>query len=515
MEGSLNTLINVAIVFFLVLLNSFFVAAEFAMIRSQLTKFKEPQFTGKIGVKSSLKVLKDLDLNLSTCQVGITIASLILGWWGEHTFQLLITRSTEALGITIGIVTSHVFATTLALLIVTYLHVVLGELFAKSVAIRYPETTLRFLAGPLLVFTLIIRPLVTLLNESANLLLRIVRLDSSVHAQRAHSSAELALLIAHSSELGVLDKDEEQMLKGVFSFSETIAREVMTPRTDLVVVHYNATVEQVTQVAAKTGLSRIPVIGDRIDDVLGVLLIKDILPYVANREKKFDVREIMREPYFVPGTKSISDLLREFQGKKVHLAIVLDEHGGVDGIVTLEDLIEEIVGEIFDESDIPETDIIVHSPKDLTVQGAMLVADLNTKYLLSLPEGDYDTIAGFVFTYLGRLPRPGEQLAVLDDDEVLSDQEEIKEALLQFNSQQSGEAEEKDEDSSEKKRNVKVLLVVERVRKRRIDTVRIKSLISEKDNLESESVSDTSNLNNGRVSESGEVLSTERNMSNK
>lgn len=487
MDASLGLPISLLIVFVLVVANGLFVAAEFALVRSRVTKLKNEDLIDKWGVRSSLQLLEDLDGSLSVTQLGITVASLILGWWGESTFQRLIFGAVDFLGEASRLLVSHAVATAFALVAITYLHVVLGELVAKSLAIRFPETTLRIVAWPTLFFAKVCRPAIFVLNGSATIFLRLVGVRTSADIDRVHSSAELAMLISHSTQEGVLDKDEERMLKGVFGFSETVAREVMTPRTDLVTIRYNATLPQVVELSVKTGFSRIPIIGERVDDILGVLLVRDIFPYFSSGTGEFDIRRIMREPYFVPSTKPIDDLLKEFQKRKIHLAIVLDEHGGVDGVVTMEDLLEEIVGEIYDESDVPETDIVAHDNGEVLVRGGVLVSDLNARFHFGLMEGDYDTIAGYIFTHLGRVARAGDRLVVCTDDTVVFSSEKVRKlfeavenrALLSANQVNT------DSTTSAPVKLPKLLMTIEKVIERRVDSVKIIPYKLNQDKVES------------------------------
>jgi CBS domain containing-hemolysin-like protein len=233
-------------------------------------------------------------------------------------------------------------------------------------------------------------------------------------------------------------------------------------------------------VLAQSRFSRYPVVGESVDNVLGLLLIRDLVPYLLKVRgtgdgSAFDIRRVMREPYFVPGTKKIDDLLNEFKKRKVHLAIVVDEHGGVDGVVTLEDLIEEIVGEIFDESDIPEKDIVIEENGNIVVDGGVLVSDINSRFQLSIPEGDYDTIAGFIYTSLGRIPRQGDQILIEESGVTHVNGEGAKEKQ----SATTVEGEERSEagageESAEEESAPKALITVENVTGRRIDRVRLK-----------------------------------------
>ena len=414
MDTALLILLNVLSVLVLVLANGFFVAVEFAIVRSHLTKLRAPENQNKFGSASALRLVEHLDLSLSATQLGITVASLLLGWWGERIFADYFINIFINFGEAAATYLSHGTATICALLVVTSLHVVIGELAAKSLAIGYPEDTLRVLAPAMFFLTQVFRPAIFILNESARIFLSIFGLKTVSETERVHSPGELSMLISHSTEYGVLDKSEEEMLKGIFGFSETVAREVMTPRTHLVTIPFDSTFNEVLEIVTNSGFSRFPVVSDGVDDVRGIILSRDLLryvpEYVAGGKRSFDIRRLMRESYFIPGTKPIDDLLNEFKRQKIHMAIVLDEHGGVDGAVTLEDLIEEIVGDIFDESDAPSKNFVIEDDGDIIIDGGLLVADINEKFGLQVPEGDYDTVAGFVFSTLGRMSRPGDKI---------------------------------------------------------------------------------------------------------
>jgi len=416
MDEAVTTLFSVFAVLALVFFNGFFVAVEFAIVRSHPSRLRGAEFAGKFGVRSSLRLIEDLDLSLSATQLGITIASLLLGWWGEHTFAQLFYSSFLWWGATGATIASHFVASFCALVVITFLHVVLGELAAKSVAIRHPEHTLRFLADSMLIFALLCKPLVVFLTACANSFLKLFGMNAPAEAERVHSAAELKLLVSHSTQEGILDKDEEEMLHGVFGFSNTIAREVMTPRTDVVTIKADYSLDDIVKRVVSAGYSRFPVVGRNIDDVLGILLAKDLLSFVSTsspeQKEQFDLRSIIRPSYFIPETKAIDDLLNEFKRRKVHLAVVVDEHGGVAGIATLEDLLEEIVGEIFDEKDVTEEDVIHLEDGDVLLQGGVLVEDANSQFELRIPEGDYDTIAGFIFATLGRMPKKGDEIVI-------------------------------------------------------------------------------------------------------
>ncbi len=415
MDGGLTLTLSITIVSLLLVGNAIFVAAEFAILRSSTSVVESDDFNAHLGAKSARRVLLNLERCLLATKLATVATSIVLGWFGLQMVidilkpSLLMISAPELASLT------HAVSLVIAVVLLLSLHMLLGELFAKALACRYPEVVLRILAVPILIFTTLFRPLIFILGGLSGVLLRLVGFTDPPKLERAPTSDELARLVSRSGELGVLDKDEELLLRSVFQFGGTVAREVMTPRTDLVTIHISDAYAEVISIVEESGLSRIPVRGDGVDDILGVVLAKDLLKYAGTNGKSrddFRVEAVMREPFFIPGTKPIDDLLTEFKRRKIHIAIVLDEHGGVDGLVTLEDLLEELVGDIFDESDDASADVIVGENGCLIVDGGVLVSDLNAEHKLGLPEGDYDTIAGFIFTYLGRLPNVGDQIVL-------------------------------------------------------------------------------------------------------
>jgi CBS domain containing-hemolysin-like protein len=475
------TLADLLVVIALIATNGFFVAAEYSIIRSHASKLREPDNFKKFGNSWSIRLVEKMNQSLSAAQLGITVASFTLGWYGLRIFQKIILDLFSSFGTVVASYLSYGLATIVALAMLVFFYVVVGELVAKSLAIRYPERTLRIVSGPVLLFSFICRPIINVFEIAARLLLKLFGVELAAESERVHSLAELALLVSHSKEQGVIEHGESEMLKGVFGFGDTIAREVMTPRTHLECIRSNLTFSEVLDKIVKTGYSRFPVIGKRIDDVKGILLARDLLPkipeFVSSPGREFNIKSIMREAYFIPGTKPIDQLLNEFKVRKLHMAIVLDEHGGVDGIVTLEDLVEEIVGDIYDESDVPQTNYVVTDSGDILVDGGVLVDDINSRYDLEIPVGDYDTIAGFIFTHLGRMPVEGDKIRLTKSGQVFVEEamEEssnsnaaiVGSSVISQNGHQSSDT----EDSITEER--KAIISVEKVDSNRIEFVRL------------------------------------------
>lgn len=406
---SLEVGLKLLAVLLLVGANAFFVAAEFALVSVQDTRLAQLVAKGDRLARTVRSAQKDLNLYLSSCQVGITLASLGLGWIGEPVIARSLVTLFAGLPEPLAVVSRHVVAGTIAFILITYLHVVLGEVAPKTAAILHPEHVARWMTTPLILFTRAGTPLIWSINESANLLLRIFGVRLPTEAERVHSPEEIKLLVRRSRELGKVDRDEQEMIYGVFDLTSTVAREVMTPRPDIVAVQMDVTLDELIQTANRSGFSRLPVYKESLDNVVGIVLVKDLLPFVAAGERAdFDVSQIMREPYFVPDTKSVYNLLADFRRLKIHMAIVVDEFGGTDGLVTLEDLIEEIVGEIYDEYDVARPIFATTSGGEPLIDGSAPLDEVNERFGLTLPLDDYDTLGGFILGELGHVPKRGD-----------------------------------------------------------------------------------------------------------
>lgn len=362
-----------------------------------------------------------MDRAISGTQLGITLASLGLGWIGEPALAATLEGVLTAFGVGLGPLALHSLAVALAFLLITYLHIVLGELAPKTLALARPETLSRLVAVPLHAFNTLMAPGIWLLNGSASLLLRRFGLAPRRGMERVHSPDEIEMLVRQSLQQGVVEEDEQAMIQGVFELTRTVAREVMTPRPDIVGVPAEASVEEIVRTAAGSGFSRLPVYSGSLDEIIGVVVLKDVLPLVVDGKgedpSRSTARALMREALFVPDTKPVDDLLAELRGRKTHMAIVVDEFGGTDGIVTLEDLVEEIVGEIYDEHDVAEPDVTVQGDGRVLIDGGYSFSDLLGRFGLAGDEEEYDTVAGYVIGTLGRIPRPGDRV-VLDTAEL-------------------------------------------------------------------------------------------------
>ena len=398
----------------LVLLNAFFVGAEFALVRSRRTRLEAMTRSGDRLARIALRASSNISRVLSASQLGVTLASLGLGWVAESTVGELFANLFGSLPFAIDLSMRLTIGATIALIIVTYLHVVFGELTPKAAALNHPEALARWLAPPLLFFAFITKPFTYFLNRSSQVILRALGQEKAGSEEAVHSPEEIRLLVEQSQESGQMQAHDADLIDAVFEFSEKNAREVMTPRTELVALPVEATLSEVLQVVQESGLSRYPVYDESIDNIIGVVLAKDLLKLLAPRAntEAFDLPSIMRPVHVIPGSREVEEVLADFKRLKEHMAIVLDEYGGTAGVVTMEDLLEEIVGEILDEYDTPEdAEAPMHTRAGETlVPGSTHIGELNEHFGLSVPDEDYTTIGGYVFGMLGRLPVVGDRV---------------------------------------------------------------------------------------------------------
>ncbi|HEV8508853.1 MAG TPA: hemolysin family protein [Gemmatimonadales bacterium] len=402
----------------LVAANAFFVAAEFALVAARRTRIDAMIRRGDRKARTVRKALQDLYRQLSAAQLGITVASILLGYVAEDTVAHLFRDWFSSLPQSLNFLTRGGIASVTAVAVISFLHVVVGEQAPKAWAITHPESTSRWIAAPLIFFSWITRPFTELLNWSSNVLIRMLGIKSTnPEHDRVHSPEEIRMLVEQSRKTGGLGAGDARLLEGVFEFSEKNAREVMTPRTEIVALPAEASLAEAADRVAAAGRSRYPVTGESLDDVVGIVHAKDILRgLLAGSEAP--VQDIARPAFFVPGTREVEDVLADMKRQKVHLAIVLDEFGGTAGLVTMEDLLEEIVGPIYDEYD----QAPAAAPGGAAAGGAAAgggvpilrgsteIDDVNRMLKLHLDDSDYTTIGGLLFGRLGRLPKVGDRV---------------------------------------------------------------------------------------------------------
>jgi CBS domain containing-hemolysin-like protein len=414
-DGSTQSLVlKLGVVVLLVAANAFFVAAEYALVASRRTRIEAMIRKGDAKAKLARRALLALDRSISGTQLGVTLASLGLGWLGEPAIAHALERLLAALPDPVALLASHGVAVAIAFLLITFLDIVLGELAPKALALLYPERTSRWLAGPLIVFTTATNPFIWLLRGSANLVLRLFGQRAPTTLERLHSAEELRMLVDQSAKAGSLDRDDARLLAGVFEFSEKNAREVMTPRTAMTALPATATPEEAADRIAAARRSRYPVMGASLDDIVGIVHAKDVLGALRAAGPPHTIADLMRPAHFVPGSREVEDVLADMKLKRAHMVIVLDEYGGTAGLVTMEDLLEEIVGQIYDEYDRPAEGRATgtFASPGAPQPGSLSLEEINTRCGLELASDDYETLGGYLFGRLGRLPKVGDVVPV-------------------------------------------------------------------------------------------------------
>ncbi len=402
--------VKIVAILILLLLNAYFVAAEFALVRARRTRLEAMARSGDRLARMTLSATGALPNLLSASQLGITIASLAIGSLAEEAFHGWLSRILGDVPLPISVAVRGGAIASIAIGIATFMHVVFGELAPKRLALSHPEEFARWLSAPLVMFERVVRPITATLNWSANGILRLLGETTTHSEEGVHSPDELRLLVEQSEESGALDPTNATMLEGVFEFSEKNARKVMTPRTEIDAIPQDATLADVLAIVEESGRSRYPVYEETIDNIVGLILTRDLIPVLQHRPATFSLMTIMRPIHVVPGSREVEEVLADFKRLKEHMAVVLDEYGGTAGIVTMEDLLEEIVGEILDEYD-EAPDVPARENADtVIVPGASDISELNSRFGLSVPEENYTTIGGFVFGKLGRLPLVGDRV---------------------------------------------------------------------------------------------------------
>ncbi|WDF55117.1 hemolysin family protein [Mucilaginibacter sp. KACC 22063] len=400
---------HIFLTIFLVLLNGFFVAAEFAIVRVRGSQIEIQAKAGSQMAKIARGIMHNLDGYLAATQLGITIASLGLGWAGESVVTNVMLNLFKAFGLTITsafvINTSHV----VAFVVITILHIVFGELAPKTLAIQRSVRTAMAVAWPLRFFFVIFRPAIWVLNTFANFILSLFGIKA-VHGEESHhSSEELQYILEQGKESGALDSSEHELIKNVFDFNERVVKNIMVPRTRISGIDIDSTRDELVDCLINEGYSRMPVYDDTIDKIVGIVHAKDVLRLLA-RNEEIELRNIIRKPYFIPETKKINNLMAELQQKRIQIAIVLDEFGGTAGMVTLEDIVEELVGEIQDEYDEEKPIVEKINDREYVVNALAPIYDVNEHLPHDLPEdGDFDTVSGWLGDIFGKIPDVGEQ----------------------------------------------------------------------------------------------------------
>ena len=386
----------------LLLLNAFFVASEYALVTARRTRLRELEQAGNRRARGALAITANPPRFIAAMQLGVTATSLAIGAIGEPVFARILDP-----------VLAGVLAFGLAFLLITYLHVVVGELVPKGVALGHAETVALGVSGPVRTFFWVFKPLIWALQRSSDLFLRLLGLEPPGAEDAAvHSEAELKMLLSRSTEHGELEADEQEMLYKVFDFADKEVADVMVPRPEVVALSVDLPPEECLAAVIESPYTRYPVYRDSLDEIVGILHVRDLFSSVVDGGlPAARVEQLIRAAPMVPETKDLAAMLKEFRRTNQHMAIVVDEYGAMEGIVTLEDLLEEIVGEIEDEFDLPDETIERIDDRRILVHGTFPIDDFNEQFKRDMPDEDFHTLAGFVFGQLGRAPEPGDEIA--------------------------------------------------------------------------------------------------------
>ena len=400
--------IRLAAVLALVFANGFFVAAEFALVTVRKTRIDQLIAEGSSMARPVRRALTDPDRYIAATQLGITIASLGLGWIGEPAIASVIQPALGMLPVTLRDVTAHTIAVAIAFAIITTLHIVLGELAPKTVALQHAERTALVVGRPTEIFMKVFWPFIYLLNGTGRAVVGLLGLKPPSGSSLVHSEEELKMLVTASQEAGVLEEGEEQMLHRVFGFGDLTAGQVMLPRTEMPALPLRGSREDLLGRLSGPSLPVLPVYRDQLDDIVGVVRLRNLFPVIASAAPAYDLSSAVEEPLTVPETIKADDLLTEMRKRRTGLAIVIDEYGGTAGVVTFERLMERIVGEIGSESGDKVSSITVLTDGSAMIDGLALTTDVNVQFGMSIDEDLYDTIGGYVLGRLGRRPRLGD-----------------------------------------------------------------------------------------------------------
>jgi putative hemolysin len=394
-----SDLTRIIIVLLLVLGNAVFVAAEYALVTARRARLEERAEDGRRSARVALTLMDEPVRFISTVQIGITVFSILVGAIGEplvsHFFDPYVSRGVSFL---------------LAFGILTYLSIVVGELVPKAIALQRAEGMAALLAIPLELIGRVLHPVVWVLQVSANGAARLFGVEPAPAGLFVHTREDIRRTVAEAEDTGLIEQQEEEMLYKVFDFAEKEVMDVMVPRPEVVALAIDLPPEECLKAAMESPYTRYPVYRGTLDEIVGILHVRDLVraAYENDGVASVDIVSLLRPPHIVPETKDIAALLQEFRRTKAHMAIVVDEYGAMEGIVTLEDVLEEIVGEIEDEFDLPDESIERVDGSTIRIDGTFPIDDFNEQFSLDLPIEDYHTVAGFVFGLIGRAPEPGD-----------------------------------------------------------------------------------------------------------
>ncbi|MCS4304659.1 hemolysin family protein [Chryseobacterium sp. BIGb0232] len=409
-----SDIVRLLLALFLVLLNGFFVAAEFSIVKVRYSQIQIKAAEGDSMAKQAEHIIKHLDEYLSATQLGITLASLALGWVGESALHHIFENIFKSLNVDLTQTTITTISVATSFVLITVMHIVFGELIPKSIAIRKSEATTMATAVPLRVFYTVFKPFIWLMNLMSNGFLRLIKIHPASE-QEIHSTEELQLLVKQSADSGEIEEENYEIIKNAFDFTDHSAKQIMVPRQNITSIDFEEDVNDIINTIMDSGYSRIPVYLDSIDNIIGIFYTKEIIREYVKRKGALDhedLKDLMRDAFFVVESKKVSDLLKTFQQKKQHIAIVIDEFGGTEGIITLEDILEELVGEIQDEEDDEENIVDKIANNTYWVKATQPLDEINEFLPKRLPlseESEYNSLAGFILYELEEIPEENQE----------------------------------------------------------------------------------------------------------
>lgn len=408
-----DSLLKLAAVLTLVLLNGVFVAAEFALVSARSTLIDQMVAQGNRRARVVRQAMADPNRFISASQVGITMASLGLGWIAEPALSTILLPLLDPVFGGGARVSSHLIAGVVAYFLITVLHIVLGEQVPKMIALQRSEATILAAAPPIIWLTVPFRPLIALLYWLTALVLRPLNIEWQGERHLVYSADELKLLVTASHQKGHLEQSEQELINRVFGFADIVVEQVMVPRTEMAALQIDAPLADVTRIVAESGHARFPVYAENLDDIVGVFFAKDLYRLLAaDQQHQFQLSRLLRDPLMTPATMGIDDLLTQMKRQRTHIAIVVDEYGGTAGMVTLEDVLERIVGDVQDEFETANDDVQVLQSGEVRLSGLLSIDDVNERFALGIEDPFYNTVGGYVFGQLGRRPEIGDEVGI-------------------------------------------------------------------------------------------------------
>jgi len=392
-------------------ISAIWVATEYSVVASRRSRLSEMAEQKYVGAQTVINMLPDIDKFLAGLQIGVTIITIAVGILVEPPISESILLGFNTINLNLPTAVVNTIGTLTSLVLATYINIVLGELVPRSLALRSAERLACVLVPIMMIINRLIYPFIWLLNASTRLVLRMLGIKTDKIDNKFYSIEELKMLLAESEKGGIIESEQGVMLNNIFSFGETTVREVMVPRTEMLSIDVKTSLDQVIHLLAANPLDRIPVYEESLDHIIGMLHVKDLVRAIYPKPHTLSVRQLMREPFFVPDTQRADELLQQMRTKREAMAIVLDEYGGTAGLVTLNGLLAEIVGAVGVDASSPP-DIQAHSDGSALLNGLTTIGEVNDAFGIEITDPNYDTIGGYVMGFLGRIPKSGDEFEV-------------------------------------------------------------------------------------------------------